>query len=107
MSFEEWKRQLVQGTPRPKDVLTEYIQKAIPGQGLITYDAAYKTGKHREEVRIADWLHDTFGGDIRLLNEADALGVKMPDYRWRGKLWKLKSTSTLNATDNAVRKVLK
>ena len=40
MSFEEWKRQLVQGIPRPKDVLTEYIQKAIPGQGLITYDAA-------------------------------------------------------------------
>lgn len=31
----------------------------------------------------------------------------MPDYFWRGKLWELKTTSTPNATDSAVRKALK
>lgn len=56
---------------------------------------------------MADWLHGIFGGDIRLLTEADALGVKMPDFNWRGRLWELKTTSTLNATDHAVRKALK
>lgn len=90
-----------------QDVTNEYHRSATPGKGAVTYDAGYKSWKQKEEIKIAGWLHEIFGGDIRLLNEADALGVKMPDFNWRGRLWELKTTSTLNATDNAVRKSLK
>ena len=111
-TFEEWRQNFVtekQAPPqiKPVDVTTAYMKKAAPGTGAVTYDEGYKPGKHKEEIRIAEWLHRTFGGDIKLLNEANALGVKMPDFEWNGKLWELKTTSTLNATDNAVRKALK
>lgn len=118
-SFEEWKKGFVQQTaPAPLrvapavkspliDVVNEYRKTATPGQGAVEYDAGYKPGKHQEEIKIANWLHDTYGGDIRLLNEADEFGVKMPDFEWRGRLWELKTTSTANATDNAVRKAIK
>lgn len=96
-----------QVTTKITDVTGEYLKNATPGQGLITYDVDYKAGKHKEEIKIAEWLHSTFGGDIKLLNESDVLGVKMPDFIWRGKLWELKTTSTRNATDNAVRKAIK
>ena len=112
VSFREWRGQFVaeKAAPpqiKPVDVTSAYMKKAAPGAGAVTYDEGYKQGKHKEEIRIAEWLHRTFGGDIKLLNEANALGVKMPDYEWGGKLWELKTTSTLNATDNAVRKALK
>lgn len=89
------------------NVTDEYEKTATPGQGAVEYDAGYKIGKHQEEIKIANWLHDKYGGDIKLLNESDEFGVKMPDYNWRGKLWELKTTSTANATDNAVRKSIK
>lgn len=106
ITFEDWRQQFVKGDA-PRDVLSEYTKKATPGQGLITYDIDYKIGKHKEEVKIADWLHSTFGGDIKLLNEADALGVKMPDFSWRGKLWELKTVTTVKSADDALRRGLK
>lgn len=89
------------------DVTEEYLKAASPKKGLITYDEGYKTGRHKEEIKIANWLHDTFGGDIKLLNESGDLGVKTSDFSWREKMWELKTTSTPNATDNAVRKAMK
>lgn len=117
-TFDEWKRQHVFDVtksigqqPDAKsplvDVANEYRKTATPRQGAVEYDTGYKPGKHQEEINIANWLHDTYGGDIRLLNEADEFGVKMPDFEWRGRLWELKTTSTANATDNAVRKAIK
>lgn len=91
----------------PADVTAEYAKSATPGQGAVIQDEGYKPGKHKEEIRIANWLHDTYGGDIRLLNEADAFGVKMPDFDWREKLWELKSVTSAKSTDSAVRQALK
>lgn len=118
-TFDQWKKQhVVEAAKQPDppqkaakstliDVADEYRKTATPGQGAVEYDEGYKPGKHQEEINIANWLHDTYGGAIRLLNEADEFGVKMPDFEWRGKLWELKTTSTANATDNAVRKAIK
>ncbi len=89
------------------DVTAEYAQSATPGQGAVTYGEDYKKGKHKEEVDVANWLHDTYGGDIELLTEASAVGVKMPDYKWRGKLWELKTATTAKSADGAVRQALK
>ena len=106
MSYKEWKAQ--QNSKKLlADVANEYKKSAIPGHGTIERDTGYKANKHQKEIEIANWLHNTYGGNIRLLQEANELGVKMPDYNWRGKLWELKSTSTANATDSAVRKAIK
>lgn len=96
-------------TPRSfgVDILDEYIKNTTPGVGTITFEDGYKQGKHANEIKTAQWLHDTFGGDIALLNESDVDGQKMPDYLWRGKLWELKNPSTTKAADSAVRHGLK
>ena len=95
-------------TPRPSgvDVLDEYIKSATPGVGSITQEEGYKPSDHANEIKTANWLHDTFGGDIVLLNESTVESVKRPDYEWRGKLWELKNTSTAKAADSATRKAL-
>lgn len=87
--------------------MDEYVKNATPGVGAITQEDGYKPGKHPNEIKTANWLHDVFGGDIVLLNESNESGQKMPDYLWRGKLWDLKNPSSLNAVDDRVRSGLK
>ena len=89
------------------DVTGEYLKLATPGQGEITYDEGYKTGGHRSEIRVATWLRDTFGGDIRLLSESAVKGDKRADYLWRGRLWELKGASSINGADKLLRHALK
>lgn len=90
-----------------EDVLGEYLRTAVPGQGSILYDDGYDLIRHADEVKTAQWLHDTLGGDIVLLNEAQGYKILTPDYRWRGKLWDLKSVTTEKAANSAVRHGLK
>ena len=113
--YNDWAKQYIKDSP-PKsqrsngiftDVKNEYEKAATPEQGSIKYDTGYNTGKHQDEISVANLLYNTYGGNIRLLNEDNDIGVKTPDYNWRGKLWELKTTSTVNATDAAVRKAVK
>lgn len=67
----------------------------------------YSISGHVNEFRIAGWLHDNLGGDIKLLKEADVVCKKMPDYIWRGKMWDLKNTTTEKAANSAIRHGLK
>ena len=91
----------------PEDVTEEYIRTATPGQGEITYDDGYEVGKHSGEIKTAQWLHDTFGGDIRLLKEAKENDKMTPDYIWRGKCWELKGTGTISGADSHLRRAFK
>ena len=91
----------------PEDVTEEYIRTATPGQGEITYDDGYEIGKHSGEIKTAQWLHDTFGGDIRLLKEAKEDGVKMPDSIWREKMWEYKTARSVGAADKRLQEGLK
>lgn len=88
------------------DVTREYLKSATPGQGTVTYDEGYKAGKHRSEIKISEWIYNTFGGDIHILDDRGYADVS-PDYQWNGKLWELKEPSTKTSTDNAVKKALK
>ncbi len=121
MSFDEWRERFAKGVntgltpPRQdaimasmsgQDVTREYLRAATPGKGAVTYDDGYKPGKHRNEIATAEWLHQTFGGDLHVFAEG-GFQTTSPDYRWNGKLWELKNTSTATATDNAVKKALK
>ena len=90
-----------------EDVSAEYAEQATPGEGTITQDEGYDSGRHTEETKIAEWLRSKFGGDIRLLKESTVPNVKRPDYLWHGKLWDLKTTSTAKAADSALRSGLK
>ena len=85
------------------DVTDEYLRIATPGQGAITYDAAYDMGLHQAEVSFSKWLHGRFGGDIRLLTEVNQDKVSTADYLWRGKLWDLKTASTEKSANSAIR----
>lgn len=85
------------------DVTDEYLRTATPGQGLITYDASYDISIHQAEVSFSKWLYDTFGGDIKLLNEVNAQMIKTADYFWNNKLWDLKTATTEKAANSAIR----
>lgn len=87
----------------PEDVTEEYLRTATPGQGKITYDEGYEEKQHQTEIDFAEWIQESFGGDIRLLKEVDKPGVYTPDYEWNGKLWDLKVASTEKAADAAIR----
>ncbi len=87
----------------PEDVLEEYLRTATPGRGSITYDEGYNRTRHAAEIKTAQWLHDTLGGDIVLLNESNMQGQKMPDYLWRNCYWDLKTLSSEKAANSAIR----
>lgn len=91
----------------PEDVLTEYMHTATPGKGSITYDEGYNRTRHAAEIKTAQWLHDTLGGDIVLLQETGGLFEKTPDFLWRNRGWELKSTTTEKSADSALRSALK
>ena len=89
-----------------QDVTKEYLRCATPGKGAITYDAGYKAESRKNEIAAAEWLLDTFGGDIVLLTESATKSEKRADYLWNGKLWDLKSVTTEKAANTAVKRGL-
>ena len=92
----------------PIDVKAEYFSSAAPGKGGILFEPGYDVGPMHENERItAQWLHDTFGGDIILQTESEKDGEKRADFSWRRHQWELKNTSSVKAVDAAVRKGLK
>ena len=87
------------------DVTSEYLSSAAPKTGNITKDPGYEANVHKEEITIAKWIHDTLGGDIHLVKEANGeYWQKTADYIWHGKRWELKTVSNINAVDKALRK---
>ena len=83
------------------DVQDEYTQKATPGKGTITQTSNFTPETHPEEVEFAKWLFKTYGGDIIHLQELGE--IKWPDYTWNGKLWELKTVSSEEAANNAIK----
>lgn len=88
-------------------VTAQYFGTATPGRGNITYQEGYDRKKHASEIKMAQLLHDKFGGNIELLDEAKESGIKTPDFLWREKYWELKTVTTEKAADTAIRKGLK
>lgn len=90
-----------------KDVTEEYLCSAKPGEGTVTYEDGYTTKGHKDEIKMAEWIHHTFGGDITLLSESAVRGIKMPDYLWYGKNWELKTAHSINGADQSLRHAIK
>lgn len=108
ISNEKRVRELPEKTgPSVTNVFPEYFRNSNPGKGSITYDNGFNKLSHADEVKTAQWLLRTFGGDIVLLTESEIEGEKRADFLWNGRLWDLKTVSTAKAADSAVRKGLK
>lgn len=88
------------------DVTREYRDYARPGTGTVTRDEGYIEKAHEDEIRMGDWLHDTFGGNVHLLKEAQTNSEQRPDYLWNGKLWDLKSPKAVKNISKLVQKGL-
>lgn len=89
------------------DVTNEYMLSAIPAQGSVTYDEGYEIGKHRDEIKMSDWLFKTFGGKIKLLKESGIKNHKTPDYLWNDKYWELKCARSISGADKLLQRAVK
>lgn len=95
------------GNFKYQNVTAEYFGTAQPGEGKITYQEGLKENDSRDEINVAKFLHDKFGGDIKLLVDVNEDKIKTPDYIWRDKFWDLKTVTTEKSADSAIRKGLK
>lgn len=76
------------------DVTKEYAEKAKMQDAQISYEDGYRQTKHKNEIHAAEWLMETFGGNIILLRENKEYGMKTPDFFWCGATWELKDISS-------------
>lgn len=95
------------GSVDKNDVTGLYKKTATPKSGTVKYGSNYKASKHKNEIKTADWLHNTFGGEIVLLSESNEYGKKTSDYMWNGQKWELKNTTTAKSADSALRSAIK
>lgn len=88
-----------------ENVTSEYFRNATPNEGKIEFGTGYiKDKNHKNEIRVAELLHSTFGGDIYLITENNV--TQVPDYLWNGKFWDLKTPKvyTKNNIDKLTQK---
>lgn len=86
-------------------VTDEYLQRHFDGASRVITESGYTQKRHEREIMIAQWLCDTFGGNIVLISEdGSQYGEKRADYIWEGKYWELKTVHTLKAIDSSLRK---
>lgn len=87
------------------EVQGEYFARATPGQGSLTHDEGCTEKDYGDELRFAEWLYQTLGGDIHVKEEKHEYeGQKNPDFLWNGKLWDLKTISSEKAANDAIRR---
>lgn len=90
-----------------EDVTTEYYGFATPESGEIIVPQEYKSSEHKEEIPFAKFIHHKFGGTIELLIESNLNEIKTPDFIWKNKFWELKTMSSNQSADSAIRKAIK
>ena len=89
------------------DISDYYKENARPGTGSVIPDNGFDSNARNVEKNMADLIHSTYGGDIKMLAEKNPAGVKNPDYLWNGKLWELKTPEGIKGIDDLVHKALK
>ena len=103
-TFSEWQKE--HQTIRFANVTHEYRLLSTPREGKFIIENGFKN--HNGELQAGEWIHQTFGGDIKLLKETQKAGQKKgenpnPDYNWNGKLWDLKKPTSPNGISDRVR----
>lgn len=113
MSYREWismkeKERYGKTVTRPEsDVTDKYVRNAKPKNGKVTFDANFKFTEEPNEIKIARWLRDTFGGDVHVKKaQNESEGIKYCDYIWRSKNWELKSPGKMKSPDRILETAL-
>ncbi|MBR4236432.1 MAG: hypothetical protein IKR85_10305 [Clostridia bacterium] len=89
-------------------LVEDYEFKKTPGRGTYTIQQNVpRDGSHDDEIRMAEFLHRTYGGDMTVREESKVRNVKNPDYEWRGKLWDLKTPKSNKKVNERVHSGLK
>ena len=96
-----WQKKKELAVSKGQDVTKEYHRTRFPGDGKVIVQKGYDIESHKNEMKMAQWLHDNLGGDIVLLKEGDTV---QSDFLWRGKKWELKNVTTEKAANSAIRK---
>ena len=128
MTFKEWKEKYGKGkSSLSQNVAPNIEQKTSNGNnegndvvdvtdryrkiknptGNVVKPEGYSESKHKEEIKMAEWIRQNIGGKIMLLKESTAFGVKTPDYEIDGLFWDLKTISSEKAADSAIRHGIK
>ncbi len=89
---------------RGENVTSEYIINARPRVGSILKEPGIDPIENSNEISVAEYIFNHFGGDIVLLKSNNE--EKRPDYLWNGKLWELKNPSSYSAVNKRLRKGL-
>lgn len=86
--------------------ITREFLKRNQGISTIEFEDGLNTKDSRDEIKIAKWLSETFGGKIVVLKGSSE--QLSPDYLWDGKYWDLKTpTGKENAIDQRIRHGIK
>lgn len=84
-------------------VIMSEIEKLVSKEAArhISVEKGFRISKNQKEIENAEWLINTFGGEITLLTKTDRL---RPDYLWNGELWDLKTPEGIsgNSVDKLV-----
>lgn len=81
------------------------MKSATPGVGKVDIDKKVILKDSVEELKCADWILKTFGGEIRVIETNPK--NKTPDYIWNDKMWELKNISSNTSLETRIRKALK
>lgn len=94
-SNEKWKKEYraYQGQKtKARDVTSEYMDKATPGEGRKNIPPDRKMKKH--EKQDMEIIYNTFGGDMEAPKEDTKR--KNPDLLWNGEWWEIKEPDKQN-----------
>lgn len=78
----------------------EFDELYTHGKGVITFDNGFVKNDNRDKITNAEWMINTFGGNIKLLNRS--LTESTADYEWNGKYWDLKTPKGTKGIDKLV-----
>ena len=80
-------------TRKEINVRREYLDSATPGKGTVT--ASAEASPHI--TKLAEWLHKTLGGDIKLTVDS---------FKWRGKSWRIVAPDNASDIEAAIKSSL-
>lgn len=81
---------------KASDATREFISRN-QGTGNYSQETNYKPSDHKNETKFVDWFSKKHKGHFTCLTESTEKGQHKPDYLWDGKLWELKSASTVKS----------
>lgn len=107
MTYKQWEKSFLEGNKlgleevvgnnttanTVTDITKDFAERHNLG-GKVIFEGNYDKRTHPEEIALAEWLKSSFGGDIVLLSEVKAKGVKNPDCLWDNLNWEYKTISS-------------